>query len=67
MYEMSQRHPVWVAENHVNPCNSVAAGPTTVAFGWWEESREKLDTQAARQVAQEWIAVCRGTRGWEAG
>jgi hypothetical protein len=25
MYEMSQRHPVWVAENHVSPCNSVAA------------------------------------------
>jgi len=24
MYEMSQRHPVWVAENHVNPCNSVS-------------------------------------------
>ncbi len=23
MYEMSQQHPVWVAENHVNPCNSV--------------------------------------------
>ena len=23
MYEMSQRHPVWVAENHVIPCNSV--------------------------------------------
>ncbi len=23
MYEMSQRHAVWVAENHVNPCNSV--------------------------------------------
>jgi hypothetical protein len=22
MYEMSQRHPVWVAENHVNPYNS---------------------------------------------
>jgi hypothetical protein len=22
MYEMSQRHPVWVTENHVNPCNS---------------------------------------------
>jgi hypothetical protein len=22
MYEMSQRHPVWVAENHVKPCNS---------------------------------------------
>jgi hypothetical protein len=22
MYEMSQRHPVCVAENHVNPCNS---------------------------------------------
>ncbi len=20
MYEMSQRHPVWVAENHVKPC-----------------------------------------------
>ncbi len=24
MYEMSQRHPVWVAENHVKPCNSAA-------------------------------------------
>jgi hypothetical protein len=24
MYEMSQRHPVWVAENHVKPCNSVS-------------------------------------------
>ena len=23
MYEMSQRHPVWVTENHLNPCNSV--------------------------------------------
>jgi hypothetical protein len=23
MYEMSQRHPVWVAENHVKACNSV--------------------------------------------
>jgi len=23
MSEMSQRHPVWVAENHVKPCNSV--------------------------------------------
>jgi hypothetical protein len=23
MYEMSQRQPVWVAENHVKPCNSV--------------------------------------------
>ncbi len=23
MYEMSQQHPVWVAENHVKPCNSV--------------------------------------------
>jgi hypothetical protein len=22
MYEMSQRHPVWVAENHVPACNS---------------------------------------------
>ncbi len=23
LYEMSQRHPVWVAENRVKPCNSV--------------------------------------------
>jgi hypothetical protein len=23
MYKMSQWHPVWVTENHVNPCNSV--------------------------------------------
>jgi hypothetical protein len=27
MYEMSQWHPVWVAENHVNPCNSVEVIP----------------------------------------
>ncbi len=26
MYKMSQRHPVWVAENHVKPCISVGAG-----------------------------------------
>ncbi len=25
MYEMSQRHPVWVTENHVKPCNSVVS------------------------------------------
>ncbi len=30
MYEMSQRHPVWVAENHVNPCNS--AGDVTIVL-----------------------------------
>ncbi len=24
---MSQRHPVWVAENHVNPCNRVFRVP----------------------------------------
>jgi hypothetical protein len=24
MYEMSQRHSVWVKENHVNPCNSAS-------------------------------------------
>jgi hypothetical protein len=29
MYEMSQRHPVWVTENHVNPCNSVAGMHST--------------------------------------
>ncbi len=23
MYVLSQRHPVWVTETHVNPCNSV--------------------------------------------
>jgi hypothetical protein len=26
MYEKSQRHPVWVAENHVKPCNSGSVG-----------------------------------------
>jgi hypothetical protein len=26
MYEMNQRHPVWVAENHVKPCNSEGTG-----------------------------------------
>jgi hypothetical protein len=29
MYEMSQRHPVWVAENHVKPCNSVLMAART--------------------------------------
>jgi hypothetical protein len=24
MYEMSQRHPVWITENHVKPCKSAA-------------------------------------------
>jgi hypothetical protein len=33
MYEMSQRHPVWVTENHVNPCNSaVDPNPVTVFY-----------------------------------
>jgi hypothetical protein len=27
MYEISQRHLVWVAENHGKPCNSVVAAP----------------------------------------
>ncbi len=31
MYEMSQRHPVWVAENHVSPCNS-AQGSLKIFF-----------------------------------
>ncbi len=32
MYVLSQRHPVWVTENHVNPCNSVyfAINPHTI-------------------------------------
>jgi hypothetical protein len=30
MYEMSQRHPVCVVENHVKPCNSVGFGVFTV-------------------------------------
>ncbi len=32
MYEMSQRHPVWVAENHVNPCNSVGRSCATICI-----------------------------------
>jgi hypothetical protein len=27
MNEMSQQHPVWVAENHINPCNSAFTIP----------------------------------------
>jgi hypothetical protein len=40
MYEMSQRHPVWVAENHVKPCNSVRSmrrlqvGALVVSISW---------------------------------
>jgi hypothetical protein len=48
MYEMSQRHPVWVAENHVNPCNRAGAiflasywsaglRTSVLAFHWLEE------------------------------
>jgi hypothetical protein len=34
MYEMSQRHPVRVAENHVKPCNSAECIiPLTYAVG----------------------------------
>jgi hypothetical protein len=29
IYEMSQRHPVWVAKNRVNPCNSAATAAGT--------------------------------------
>jgi hypothetical protein len=32
MYEMSQRYPVWVGENHVNPCNSVGMFRTELEF-----------------------------------
>jgi hypothetical protein len=38
MYEMSQRHPVWVAENHVKPCNSVVCGLKTVLFSGCNQS-----------------------------
>ncbi len=38
MYEMSQRHPLWVTENRVNPCNSVAV-VDGVAWQWMKCSR----------------------------
>ena len=31
MYVLSQRHPVWVTENHVNPCNSVGLSQWTLS------------------------------------
>jgi hypothetical protein len=34
MYEMSQRHPVWVAENHIKPCN--------IAASWAESTIKKV-------------------------
>ncbi len=35
MYEMSQRHPVWVTENHLNPCNSVLCTVFVFVFKKW--------------------------------
>jgi hypothetical protein len=50
MYEMSQRHPVWVAENHVNPCNSVefsvhlcGAEPSGASLGLEEDDIADLN------------------------
>jgi hypothetical protein len=34
MYEMSQRHPVWVSENHINPCKSVDRYSMRYAYLW---------------------------------
>ncbi len=34
MYEMSQRHPVWVTENHVKPCNSAEYWPCSPRLCW---------------------------------
>jgi hypothetical protein len=43
MYEMSQRHPVWVAENHVKPCNSVYIGRVHgIKEVFWIEESKKL-------------------------
>jgi hypothetical protein len=42
MYEMSQRHPVWVAENHVNPCNSAVAGFNCHKMTYEFRLRERL-------------------------
>ncbi len=44
MYEMSQRHPVWVTENHVNPCNSVASSDD------WRESLALCKCSAVRHL-----------------
>ncbi len=41
---MSQRHPVWVAENHVNPCNSVWHG-VKVSSGMWLSMLHKISIQ----------------------
>jgi hypothetical protein len=38
MYEMSQRHPVWVAENHVTACNSVIYEEMRKYFPIYEEA-----------------------------
>jgi hypothetical protein len=48
MYKMSQRHPVWVAENHVNPCNSVGRfsfedkGSVQFTLLWWYYEKDIL-------------------------
>ncbi len=55
MYEMSQRHPVWVTENHLNPCNSVEKkrnSRRTVSFNKGERNERTNEALASR--GSEW-------------
>ncbi len=65
MYELSQRHPVWVAEIHVTACNSV---PSTAGAPseWWgahsSNSRDPWDeTTAIIKTATVGLAAAQDT------
>jgi hypothetical protein len=52
MYEMSQRHPVWVLENHVNPCNSVWTHQRQFGLTWQKGKPVSKCALSMRGLAQ---------------
>jgi hypothetical protein len=62
MYEMSQRHPVWVAENHVKPCNSVAGLLATAGIRVLIQTSLKKKKWATQ--AKKWQTHCSPQKIW---
>ncbi len=49
---MSQRHPVWVLENHVNPCNSVWTHQRQFGLTWQKGKPVSKCALSMRGLAQ---------------
>jgi hypothetical protein len=55
MYEMSQRHQVWVAENHVTACNSAeTAGKPAIAKTQAKAGIKQQHECQQHQECQQW-------------